>query len=170
MMNAWEPDLIRPATLADIAEVMRLETSCPTAAHWTEQQYRRLVQTAGDSVERLVLVAEGTPDPAAPSREQAQGAPLAGFLVADRSVSDWELQNIVVAPESRGHGLGMRLLEALLTHAKETNSDSVFLEVRESNAVARALYERAGFRQTGRRKSYYANPVEDAILYSRKLA
>jgi ribosomal-protein-alanine N-acetyltransferase len=41
----------------------------------------------------------------------------------------------------------------------------VFLEVRESNAAARALYANAGFEQTSRRKSYYANPLEDAILY-----
>jgi ribosomal-protein-alanine N-acetyltransferase len=43
----------------------------------------------------------------------------------------------------------------------------VFLEVRESNSAARTLYEKAGFEATGLRKSYYANPVEDAVLYRR---
>ncbi len=165
-----EPYLIRPATLADIANVMRLERSCATAAHWTEQQYGMLFQSGADIPERLVLVADQTADAATVSREQTPCALLAGFLVADRVVDDWELQNIVVSPETRGRGLGMRLLEAMLTRAKETNSESVFLEVRESNTAARALYERAGFRQTGSRKSYYANPLEDAILYGRKLA
>jgi ribosomal-protein-alanine N-acetyltransferase len=56
-------------------------------------------------------------------------------------------------------------LGALLAAARETNSSSVFLEVRESNAPARNLYEKAGFEQTGRRKSYYADPAENAILY-----
>lgn len=164
-----EPHLIRPATLADVADVMRLERSCATAAHWTEQQYE-LLFVSGDIPERLVLVADQTPDAATVSREQTPGGLLAGFLVADRIVDDWELQNIVVAPNTRRHGLGMQLLEALLTRARETNSESVFLEVRESNAAARAFYERAGFRQTGSRKSYYVNPMEDAILYGRKLA
>ena len=95
---------------------------------------------------------------------------MLGFLVARRVVSEWELENIVVAPEVRRKGCGQRLLDALLVHAANTNSDSIFLEVRESNAAARALYHRAGFRQTGQRKSYYTNPAEDAILYVRKLS
>jgi ribosomal-protein-alanine N-acetyltransferase len=56
-------------------------------------------------------------------------------------------------------------MDALLSAARETNSDSVFLEVRESNVAARSLYEKAGFEQEGRRKSYYTNPMEDAVLY-----
>jgi len=59
------------------------------------------------------------------------------------------------------------LLGTLMATARETHSDSVFLEVRESNTVARRLYEKAGFQETGRRKSYYTNPTEDAILYRR---
>jgi ribosomal-protein-alanine N-acetyltransferase len=46
----------------------------------------------------------------------------------------------------------------------------VFLEVRESNAAARCFYEKAGFVQTGRRKSYYTDPAEDAVLYRYDLA
>jgi ribosomal-protein-alanine acetyltransferase len=90
---------------------------------------------------------------------------LAAFLVARHVAPDWELENIVVAPSARRKGLGTRLLRALFARARDTNSDSVFLEVRESNSPARALYERAGFPETGRRKSYYANPSEDAVLY-----
>jgi ribosomal-protein-alanine N-acetyltransferase len=60
-------------------------------------------------------------------------------------------------------------LDALSAAARETNSSSIFLEVRESNAAARTLYELASFEQTGRRKSYYTNPAEDAILYRRTL-
>jgi len=71
----------------------------------------------------------------------------------------------VVAPTSRRQGLGRRLLHALLAGARETNSHSVFLEVRESNGAARSLYEKAGFAQTGRRKAYYKDPAEDALLY-----
>jgi ribosomal protein S18 acetylase RimI-like enzyme len=56
-------------------------------------------------------------------------------------------------------------LTALLDRARETNSERVFLEVRESNQAARAFYARLGFEQSGRRKLYYANPPEDAVLY-----
>jgi len=60
-------------------------------------------------------------------------------------------------------------MEALLVQARQTNSDAVFLEVRESNTAARRLYQKLGFEETGRRKSYYSNPVEDAVLYTRHL-
>jgi ribosomal protein S18 acetylase RimI-like enzyme len=56
-------------------------------------------------------------------------------------------------------------LQRLLVRAQEANSKSVFLEVRESNAGARALYEKTGFQPTGRRNSYYTDPPEDAVLY-----
>ncbi len=72
---------------------------------------------------------------------------------------------MVVTTSARRKGIGNQLLTALIAEARETNSDSVFLEVRESNVAARALYEKSGFRSTGRRKSYYSNPLEDAILY-----
>ncbi len=68
---------------------------------------------------------------------------------------------------ARQKGIGKRLFESLLAAARETNSSSVFLEVRESNAAARTLYEGVGFEPTGRRKSYYTDPIEDAVLYRR---
>ena len=161
---------IRPATPADISFMMNLERSCPTAAHWSEQQYRQLFQARGTGSERLVLVMRGTLATAADSSTRDREETLLGFLVARRVVSEWELENIVVAPEVRRKGCGQCLLDALLAHAAETNSDSIFLEVRESNAAARALYHDAGFRQSGRRQSYYKNPPEDAILYTRTLS
>ena len=142
---------IRPATIADIPSIMRLEQQSATAGHWTEHQYRQAVQNEG--VTRLVLVAE-----------DSEAMPRA-FLVAQHLAPEWELENIVVGPTARRKGLGKRLLEALVTAAQKTNSTAVFLEVRESNAPARTLYESTGFQPTGRRKSYYTNPPEDAVLY-----
>jgi ribosomal-protein-alanine N-acetyltransferase len=155
---------IRPASADDIFSLMNLERQCATAAHWTEQQYRQAFQS--ESVERLVLVAEASPPEASDSDKPGD---LVGFLVARHLAPEWELENIVVAPKARRKGLGMRLLDALLAAAQETHSDAVFLEVRESNAAARTLYEKAGFLQTGRRKSYYTSPVEDALQYRRTL-
>jgi [ribosomal protein S18]-alanine N-acetyltransferase len=138
-----------------------MERACATAAHWTEQQYLQMLQPSEQEPERLVLVAElplTTPHRDAISR-------IAGFSVARHVSPEWELENIVVAPAARRRGIGRQLLDALLTTARKTNSTSVFLEVRESNAAARGLYEKLGFRQTGRRHSYYSNPSEDALLY-----
>jgi ribosomal-protein-alanine acetyltransferase len=149
---------IRVATSADLPVMMRLERACDTAAHWTEEQYRQAID-AGEP-QRLVLVLE---DAASPGK-------ILGFLVARQIAPEWELENIVVAAEARRNGLGKRLLEGLLKHARDKNSTRVLLEVRESNHGARALYERAGFKQTGRRKSYYINPLEDAFLYECKLS
>jgi ribosomal-protein-alanine N-acetyltransferase len=153
---------IRAATAGDIVALMDLERASPAAAHWTEQQYRELFQA---DAERLVLVAEEASRVSAEAEISSASTALAAFLVARNVAPDWELENIVVAPSARWNGLGTRLLRALFASAIETNSESVFLEVRESNTPARALYERAGFHQTGRRKSYYPNPLEDAVLY-----
>jgi ribosomal-protein-alanine N-acetyltransferase len=163
---------LRPATFADIPAVMALERTCPTAAHWTEEQYLQAVRPGPGEPERLVIVAE-TP---VANRSSATAATTAGreprteilgFLVARHLAAEWELENVVVAAAGRRKGLGRQLIEALLAHARETDSEAVFLEVRESNAAARRLYEAAGFHQIGRRKSYYANPSEDAICYRR---
>ena len=137
--------------------MMSLERQSPTAGDWTEELYRKAFQP--ESAARLLLVAE-----ASDLKSGTQAPSLLGFLVAHHLAPEWELENLVVAPAARRKGLGKRLLEALLRAARETNS-SIFLEVRESNAAARGLYEDTGFKQVGRRHSYYTSPPEDAILY-----
>jgi ribosomal protein S18 acetylase RimI-like enzyme len=154
---------IRPATAADIPYVMNLERQCPTAAHWTQGQYEQLFYPGAAGGESLVVVAEA--ELPVPRPEPDAGFGLTGFLVARRLALEWELENIVVASTTRRMGLGKRLLDVLLIRARETNSDTVFLEVRESNIAARTLYEKAGFQWSGRRQFYYTNPVEDAVLY-----
>src|ERR1700676_2788704 len=159
---------IRPATVADIPHIISLERQSATAAHWTDEQYGRVFQSGGSP--RLLLVAEAAPPKSTGLKSGADaGFGIVGFLIAHHLGPEWELENIVVAPVVRHKGLGERLLHSLLAAAGETSSTVVFLEVRDSNAVARALYEKAGFRQTGRRKSYYTSPLEDAILYRKTL-
>jgi [ribosomal protein S18]-alanine N-acetyltransferase len=155
---------IRPATSADIGSLIQLERRCAEASHWSQEQYQSLFQTDAGGLQRLVLVIEtAAEDDSAAGRTEK--IPLSGFLVARQIPPEWELENIGVDPSLRRSGLGAKLLQTLLIEAQRTHSDSVFLEVRESNQAARALYEKAGFRESGRRKSYYANPYEDAILY-----
>ncbi len=157
---------IRPAVTLDVASMLTIERACPTASHWTEQQYLQLFQSGSDVPGRLVLVAESSPTA---SHEDATSS-ISGFLVARHVAPEWELENIVVAPAARRRGIGRQILDALLTTARKTNSASMFLEVRESNVAARSLYEKMGFRQTGRRPNYYVNPSEDAIFYCTDLS
>jgi len=148
--------MIRPATAADLPLILELERLSLTAAHWSEAQYRQMLEPGSDHA-RLALVTQS---------EQGQ---ILGFLIAHHIAPDWELENIVVASAARRAGIGKQLLQSLLKEARHRNSESIFLEVRDSNAAARALYQSTGFHQTGRRKSYYpsdgATPAEDAILY-----
>jgi ribosomal-protein-alanine acetyltransferase len=174
--NLRDAAIIREAGPADIRLMSHLESFTPTAAHWTKQQYADLFLQSDGGAERLVLVAEEMtafdPDDADDSEPDSEPESelwtmrvFLGFLVARRVAQEWELENIVIAPGALRRGLGTRLLNALLAKARETHSACVSLEVRESNAPARSLYEQTGFKQAGRRKSYYANPMEDAILY-----
>jgi len=157
---------IRLATVADIPTIMTLERQSATAGHWTEAQYRQVFRPK--STARIVLVSEAAP-PSASGLKSDAGSAILGFLVAQHLAPEWELENLVVAPRARRKGLAKRLLNALLATAKKTDSTAVFLEVRDSNAPARALYEKVGFRQVGRRYSYYTSPSEDAVLYRRTL-
>ena len=152
--------------------MLDLERQCPEAAHWSERQFEDLFGALGDGPRRLVLVVEESAEAAEHRSESPPGAEFSGlvfstlgFLIGREINPEWELENIVVAPATRRKGLATRLLTALLDRARETNSERVFLEVRESNQAARAFYARLGFEQSGRRKLYYANPSEDAVLY-----
>ncbi len=154
--------MVRIATIQDMPEMIRLERRCPSAAHWSEKEYALLL-AAEQGTLRLALVAEDV-------KQNSEGElPVLGFLVARNVVSEWELENIVVAPEVRGKGIATLLVEELLSRAKLSKSDQVFLEVRESNQAARSLYKKLGFQESGRRNAYYSNPLEDAVLYSRTL-
>ena len=95
-----------------------------------------------------------------------QGGVLQGFLVAQIIGEECELENIVVAEASRRRGLGSQLIRALIKTGRDQNVNRIFLEVRESNAAARALYENCGFVGEGRRTAYYSDPAENAVLYT----
>jgi ribosomal-protein-alanine N-acetyltransferase len=141
---------IRPASAVDIPAMAALERQSPTAAHWAESLYRGLFEEG--AAERISLVAED------------EGL-IQGFLIARITGDECELENIVVAEDAQRCGMGSKLTCALVGPVRQRNVMRVFLEVRESNAAARALYEKCGFQISGRRKSYYSDPSEDAVLY-----
>ena len=86
------------------------------------------------------------------------------FVVARLQTPELDIVNLAVARDHRRRGRGRLLLRSLLDHAAPAGVSSVFLEVREGNQEARALYGGFGFRETQRRRGFYREPVEDAIL------
>lgn len=78
-----------------------------------------------------------------------------GFAMSRKAVDEAEVLSIVVAPGSRGGGLGRALLAAHLARLAEEGVAQVFLEVEDGNLPAERLYRHFGFREVGRRKGYY---------------
>jgi [ribosomal protein S18]-alanine N-acetyltransferase len=74
------------------------------------------------------------------------------------------INNVAVLPEYRGHGIGTSLMQHVLAEALRLGAKRATLEVRASNAAALRLYERLGFYVAARRRNYYSNPVEDALI------
>ncbi len=89
---------------------------------------------------------------------------IAGFLVFWVVYDEVHILNLAVHPDFRRRGVANSLLAALMKEAQENDMTSVTLEVRASNAAAQALYAGFGFDQIGRRKGYYADNSEDALV------
>jgi len=144
---------------------MDLERQSPSAGHWSRNRYEALFAApiGPQQSERIALLAEEDGGALPEGVSQAASGTLA-FLIAHRINAEWELENIVVAETARRQSVATRLLGELVAHARAEQGSAVFLEVRESNQSARALYRKAGFTEVGLRKSYYSNPPEDAIL------
>lgn len=78
-------------------------------------------------------------------------------------LDEGSVTNIATHSDFRRRGIGRKLTAAMLDEAKKRGLARVFLEVRESNLAARALYEGVGFRACGVRKNFYRRPVESAL-------
>lgn len=150
----WE---VRPLRAGDVEAVYDLERRTDGAAHWPDKEYLRLVEpSAARGVQRIGVVA------------LAQGK-IMGFIAGRLVLGEAEVENIAVASEFRRQGMAAGLVEGFLHDCRRRRCEVVRLEVRESNAAARALYVRAGFKEESRRQRYYREPVEDAVVMSRLL-
>ncbi len=155
---------IRAAVLDDVPAILALERASPAAAHWTAEQYADRIQsnqqgrTQGGAKEACVLVAE--------SQGNVCGFLCANILCTKIVAGEWEIENVVVAEDFRRHGIGAGLMRSVIAEWEKFAGAALLLEVRESNAAARALYTKHGLRETGRRRGYYRDPVEDAVLYA----
>lgn len=93
----------------------------------------------------------------------------AGFLILSTVLDEAEILEVAVSENLRRCGLGSELMEEVLDWCRKNGISHIFLEVRESNFPARGYYKKYDFAEDGVRKNYYHNPVEDAVLMSKKL-
>ena len=94
---------------------------------------------------------------------------LLGYVGLLAVVDEGYITNVAVRPDCRRQGGGGGLVGALGAQGKERELAFLTLEVRQSNAPARALYEKLGYLQAGLRRNYYENPREDAIIMTKTL-
>ena len=89
---------------------------------------------------------------------------LVGFVLTRMVLDEWEIIHLLVSKSVRGTGIGKALMKHALAEIIDSGGRRVFLEVREGNRTAQALYKSLGFRECGRRLGYYSNPQEDARI------
>jgi ribosomal-protein-alanine N-acetyltransferase len=143
---------IRRMKSADVPHVMAIAASLPEAPHWQESAYLKALNPA--ATPRRIALALTVADH------------VLGFAVASLLPPQSELETIAVAPQWHRRGLGRRLFRNLLLELGKAGVSEIALEVRASNRAAIAFYAAAGFSRQGIRRSYYADPQEDAVLMS----
>ncbi|OLB16850.1 MAG: ribosomal-protein-alanine N-acetyltransferase [Gemmatimonadetes bacterium 13_2_20CM_70_9] len=139
------PYRIRPARAADVADVVAIERAT-FSDPWSANDFEE-------------CIASGVPFLVAEQR----GAVL-GYAIAHWGADEAEILNVGVAPAYRRQGVGRALVERMLAALHDHGARVVYLEVRESNVIARRLYESLGFTEVARRACYYRRPVEDAVI------
>jgi [ribosomal protein S18]-alanine N-acetyltransferase len=145
--SAGDATEIAPATRADIDAVVDLEVVA-FADPWTRPAFEAALKER----HARFRVARG-PD-----------GGLIGYTIAWFVLDEGEIANLAVVPTARRRGVARALLEGIIAEARESRIARLFLEVRESNAAARALYASRGFKPIARRVRYYRKPIEDAIV------
>ena len=131
---------------AHVAQIAQLEKIC-FSDPWSE----RSIASELDNNLAFWLVA-------------VEGETVAGYIGSQTVMEETDMMNVAVHPVFRRQGIAEALVNGLVEHLKAMGSRCLTLEVRASNAPAIALYEKLGFTEIGRRKNYYRNPREDALI------
>jgi [ribosomal protein S18]-alanine N-acetyltransferase len=146
-----EPALIRLAASNDLARVVEIERAS-FSDPWSFMAFRSALDE--ERINFHVAVGDDA---------------VVGYAVSWCVVDEAELANLAVLPAMRGQRIGAALLDRAMTDARRAGCVVMHLEVRESNAAARGLYESRGFGMVGRRKRYYREPIEDALILRARL-
>ena len=142
---------IIPMTTDHIDQVAELERRC-----FSDPWSRRMLAEHLENECAATLVAQG---------EDGTVLGYAGLLVV---LDEGYITNVAVSPEYRRQGIASALLDVFTRFAEGNKLAFLTLEVRDTNAAARALYARHGYAEVGRRKNYYEHPKEDAIIMTRE--
>lgn len=151
MSEAGHAARVRPMEERDVERVAALERET-FSTPWRPRTFRGLLDREG----AVLRVLETRED-------------VIGYTVLWCIGSQGELANIAVREDLRGRGFGTILLDDALAEATRRGVSRLYLEVRESNEAARALYAGRGFEEAGRRRGYYERPREDALVLVRVL-
>ena len=89
---------------------------------------------------------------------------IAGYIVARETAGELHINNVAVRAQFRRRGYGAMLLGRVLDEARRKRATAAFLEVRNGNSAAQALYQKCGFRAIAKRPNYYSDPPEDAVV------
>lgn len=139
--------VIRKMTLEDVPAVIDLDQKS-FSLPWPERSFRF----------------ELTDNPASRCWVAELDGRIVGMLVAWLMVDEVHIATLAIDPDFRRQGIAKSLLSHALRRLIEEGARSSFLEVRESNLAAREMYRKLGYQQTGRRRRYYRDNDEDAIL------
>jgi ribosomal-protein-alanine N-acetyltransferase len=160
---------IRPAMAADLEQVTAIEQAC-FSDPWTPEAFASALTLS----HIRFLVAEEIDDPASgngvPAVDHGGGVSrVVGYVLAMVAADEGEIADLAVAPAVRRRGVAGELLDRVAADARQAGVRALYLEVRESNVAAIALYRSRGFGPVGRRRGYYRHPPEDALLLRRDL-
>lgn len=97
-----------------------------------------------------------------------KGEKTVGYIGVSIILDEGYITNIAVTKKERKKGIGTALLERVFAEARDNNLSFISLEVRESNKKAISLYEKFGFKKEGKRKNFYDNPKEDALILTKR--
>lgn len=137
------------------AEMARIERESFRGAHaWSEKSIRQTLENAA----AIAFCAF------------AENGAMTACAIGTALLGEGELLHIATRPQYRGIGCGYALLTTLLAAMRAAGTETVYLEVRESNAPAIGLYKKCGFTMCGKRKRYYKDPEEDAVLMTCHIA
>ncbi len=160
-MSAGISHKIRPATAADLDDLLSIAASSPETPQWRPADYAPYLtfDASNRSLLRIAFVAFSE---AHPSGQIV--AFVAATLLIDGEQNLCQLDSLAVDPAARRKGIGSELVSAMLSWAGQNSAHRLILEVRASNAAAIRLYQRCGLKEEGRRTRYYTHPEEDALL------
>ena len=141
--------MIRQFTLGDEKGIAALEKEC-FSSPWSENA---ILESYNSDTKFFVFEENET---------------ILGYAGLQTVLDEGYVTNIAVTKLARGRGIGKALINTLIDFGKDKKLAFISLEVRQSNIPAISLYTKCGFKDMGKRKNFYQNPIEDAKILTKE--